>query len=280
MKLTEGVRSQQFALFQDKEVFPLRIFAVPAALLLACCVYLPLPRAREGLDAALRRLYAPFARAFTRKNGQTDDMPALLVCLLILGGVLLPLAALHPVIATVLMVPAFTGLSALPPGARVKDELDSGKYARDIPAYEALVRETCRSLAPAFVSGIAAPMILCAAGMPLYLGPSVGLGYTLLCALAPQAPAAARVAAAVQRFSERVFCAFMLLCAGAVGRNPLRTRGHGAQGRLLSILGIAGDGADTHAPMAGDIPQGIFLCGFASFILCFTLCVLGFVLCR
>ena len=72
----------------------------------------------------------------------------------------------------------------------------------------------------------------------------------------------------------------MLLCAGAVGRNPLRTRGHGAQGRLLSILGIAGDGADTHAPMAGDIPQSIFLCGFASFILCFTLCVLGFVLCR
>ena len=51
-------------------------------------------------------------------------------------------------------------------------------------------------------------------------------------------------------------------------------------GRLLSILGIAGDGADTHAPMAGDIPQGIFLCGFASFILCFTLCAIGFVLCR
>ena len=72
----------------------------------------------------------------------------------------------------------------------------------------------------------------------------------------------------------------MLLCSGAVGRNPLRTRGRGAQGRLLSILGIAGDGTDTHAPMAGDIPQSIFLCGFASFILCFTLCVLGFVLCR
>ena len=72
----------------------------------------------------------------------------------------------------------------------------------------------------------------------------------------------------------------MLLCSGAVGRNPLRTRGRGAQGRLLSILGIAGDGADTHAPMAGDIPQAIFLCGFAAFILCFTLCVLGFVLFR
>ena len=258
----------------------MRIFAVPAALLLACCVYLPLPRAWEGLDAALRRLYAPFARAFTRKSGQTDDVPALLVCLLVLCGVLVPLAALHPLLAMVLMAPAFTGLSALPPGARVKDELDSGKYARDIPAYEALVRETCRSLAPAFVSGIAAPMILCAAGMPLHLGPALGLGYALLCALAPQVPAAASIAAAVQRVAERVFCAFMLLCSGAVGRNPLRTKGRGAQERLLSILGIAGDGSDTHAPMAGDIPQGIFLCGFSAFILCLTLCAVGFVLCR
>lgn len=258
----------------------MRIFAVPAALLLACCVYLPLPRAREGLDAALRRLYAPFARTFTRKNGQTDDTPALIVCLLVLGGVLVPLAALHPLLAMVLMAPAFTGLSALPPSAKVKDELDSGQYARDIPAYEALVRETCRSLAPAFVHGIAAPMILCAAGMPLHLGSALGLSYTLLGALAPQVPAAARIASAIQRVAERVFCAFMLLCAGAVGRNPLRTRGRGAQGRLLSILGIAGDGADTHAPMAGDIPQGIFLCGFAASILCFTLCAMGFVLCR
>ena len=258
----------------------MRIFAVPAALLLACCVYLPLPRAREGLEAALRRLYGPFARAFTQKNGQTDDMPALIVCLLVLGGVLVPLAALHPLLAMVLMAPAFTGLSVLPACAKIKDELDSGEYARNIPAYEALVRETCRSLAPAFVHGIAAPMILCAAGMPLHLGPALGLSYTLLGALAPQLPAAARVASAVRCFSERIFCAFMLLCSGAVGRNPLRTRGHGAQGRLLSILGIAGDGADTHAPMAGDIPQGIFLCGFAAFILCFTLCALGYVLCR
>lgn len=258
----------------------MRIFAVPAALLLALCVYLPLPRAREGLDAALRRLYALFARPFSRKGVQTDDVPALIVCLLVSGGVLVPLAALHPLLAMALMAPAFTGLAALPGCARVKDELDSGAYARDIPAYEALVRTTCRALAPAFVHGIAAPMLLCAAGMPLHLGPSLGLGYVLLCALSPQTPAAARAADAVRRFSDRVFCVFMLLCAGAVGRNPLRTGGHGAQERLLSILGIAGDGADTHAPMAGDIPQGIFLCSFSSFILCFTLCAVGFFLCR
>lgn len=258
----------------------MRIFAVPAALLLACCVYLPLPRAREGLDAALVSLYRLFLRAFTRKDGRTDDTPALVACLLVLCGVLVPLASLHPLAAAVLMAPAFTGLSALPSGARVKDELDSGKYARDIPAYEALVRETCRSLAPAFVSRIAAPMLLCAVGMPLHLGPALGMGYTLLCALASELPAAARAASAVQRFAERIFCAFMLLCSGAVGRNPLRTGGRGAQERLLSILGIAGDGSDTHAPMAGDIPQGIFLCGFSAFILCLTLCAVGFVLCR
>lgn len=258
----------------------MRIFAVPAALLLALCVYLPLPRAREGLDAALRRLYALFARAFSRRDGQTDDVPALAACLLVLGGALVPLAALHPLLAMALMAPAFTGLSALPRCAEAKDELDSGKYARDIAVYEALVRETCSSMAPAFVNGLAAPMILCAAGMPLHLGPFLGLGYTLLCALTPQLPACRRIVSAVQRFAERVFCAFMLLCAGAVGRNPLRTGGHGAQQRLLSILGIAGGDGDTHAPMAGDIPQGIFLCGFAAFILCFTLCAAGFVLCR
>lgn len=258
----------------------MRIFAVPAALLLACCVYLPLPRAREAFDAVLRRLYALFRRAFTQKSGQTDDVPALAACLLVLCGVLVPLAALHPLVAMALMAPAFTGLAALPRCAAVKDELDSGKYARDIPAYEALVRETCRAMAPAFVSGIAAPMMLCAAGMPLHLGPSLGMGYALLCALAPQMGICARIASAVQRFAGRVFCAFMLLCAGAVGRNPLRTGGHGAQERLLSILGIAGDGSDTHAPMAGDIPQGIFLCGFACFVLCFALCAVGFMLCR
>ena len=260
------------------EVFPLRIFAVPAAILLACCVYLPLPRARDGLYAALVRLYRLLLRAFTRKNGQADEIPALAAFLLVLGGVLLPLAALHPLAAALLMAPAFTGLSALPGCARVKDELDSGGYAQDIPAYEALVRKTCASLAPAFVSGIAAPMLLCAAGMPLHLGPSLALCYSALCALAPQQSESARIASAIQRFAERVFCAFMVLCAGAVGRNPLRTGGHGAQGRLLSILGIAGD--DAHAPMSGDIPQGIFLCGFAAFILCFTLCAVGFVLCR
>lgn len=258
----------------------MRIFAVPAALLLACCLYLPLPRLHGWLDAALCRLYALVLRLFTRKSGKTDDLPALMAYLLLLGGVFLLLGALHPLAAMALMTPAFTGLSVLPGCAKVKDELDSGQYARDIPAYEALVRDTCVSLAPAHVQGVIAPLLLCAAGMPLYIGPSLAALYTALCALAPQLPLAARIISPVHRVAERIFCAFMLLCSGVVGRNPLRTKGRGAQQRLLSILGIAGNESDTHAPMAGDIPQGIFLCGFSTLILCFALCAVGFVLCR
>lgn len=258
----------------------MRIFAVPAAIVLACCVYLPLPKARGWLDAALRRLYALTLRAFTRRSGQTDDTPALIAYLLVLGGMLLLLAAIHPLAAMALMTPVFTGLSVLPGCAKVKDELDSGRYARDIPTYEAIVRETCASLAPAFTQDVVAPMFLCAIGMPLHMGPSLGMIYAALCALSAQLPLAARAAAAVHQVAARIFCAFMLLCSGVVGRNPMRTKGRDAASRLLSILGIAGDGTDTHAPMAGDIPQGIFLCGFSSVLLCFTLTAIGFILCR
>lgn len=258
----------------------MRILAVPAALLLALCLYLPLPRAGEWLHAALRRLYALFLRAFTHKNGQADEAPALVTCALVLGGVLMLLSALHPVAAAVLMTPVFTGLCVLPGCAGVKDTLDSGAYAGDIPAYESLVRETCASLAPAFVGGIAAPLLLCAVGTPLHLGPSLGMAHALARALAPQQPACARIVHALHRGVERIFCAFMVLCSCVVGRNPFRTGGHGAEGRLLSILGIAGDRTDTHAPMAGDIPQGIVLCGFSAFLLCFLLCALCFPFCR
>lgn len=257
----------------------MRIFAVPAAVLLACCLYLPLPLARNALYAALRRLYTPVLRAFSRKGGKADDTLALIAFLLLMMGALL-LAALHPLVAAVLMALSFTGLSVLPSCAKIKAELDAGTYARDIPAYEALVRETCTSVAPAFSKEVFAPLILCAAGMPLHMGPSLALAYAALCALSDQQPLAARIAATIQRFASRVFRAFILLCSGVVGRNPLRTQGRSDEARLLSILGIGGDGTDTHAPMAGDIPQGIFLCGFAAAVLGFALTAVGFVLCR
>lgn len=258
----------------------MRIFAVPAALLLASCVYMPLPAARDFLFRLISRAYAVVLRLFTRRTGRTDDMPALLSFLLLLGGALALLGAIHPLVSMVLMAPAFTGLCALPGCAHTKDELDSGAYARDIPAYEALVRSACVSLAPAFVQGIIAPLLLGALGMPLHLGAALTGVYTALLALGNQLTTTGRICAAIHRISERIFVFFLTLCAGAAGRNPLRTKGRAAKDRLLSILGIAGASSDTHAPMAGDIAQGVFLCAFSSAIFCFALCAVGFVLCR
>ena len=257
----------------------MRIFAVPAALLLACCVYMPLPAARDLLFRLIDRAYAAVLRRFTRRTGETDDMPALSVFLLGLGGMLALLGAIHPLASMLLMAPAFTGLTVLPACAKVKDELDSGKYVRDIPAYEALVRETCASLAPSFIAGVIAPMLLCAIGMPLHVGAALGGLYLALQALSPRLPLAARVSAWVYHICERLFIFFLLLCCGSVGRNPLHTRGLRAQDRLLSILHIA-PGENARAPMAGDIAQSVFLCGLSSLILCFALCAVGFVLCR
>jgi len=258
----------------------MRIFAVPAALLLGCCIYMPLPAARDFLYRLIEKSYAAAARMFTRRTGHTDDAPALLSFLLLFAGALALLGAIHPLVSMVLMAPAFTGLCVLPACARVKDELDSGKYARDIPAYEALVRKTCASLVPAVIQGVVSPLVLGALGMPLHLGAALCGVYTALMALGDSLPAAARICARVHRISDHLFNFFMHLCAGAVGRNPLRVKGSTTQERMLSILSIAEDDSGAHAPMAGDIAQGVFLCGFSCIILCFALCAVGFVLCR
>ena len=119
-------------------------------------------------------------------------------------------------------------------------------------------------------------MLLCALGVPLAMGASLAMGYTALRALEAQHSAAARIVSAIQHTSDRVLRALMVLCSGAAGRNPLRTEGRSAQERLMSILGI--DESPTHAPMAGDIQQGIFLCILAALLLGFTLCaVLAFI---
>ena len=258
----------------------MRIFAVPAALLLACCIYMPLPSARDFLFRLIHRTYAAAARLFTRRTGHTDAVPALASFLLLLSGLLALLGAVHPLVSMVLMMPAFTGLCILPGCARIKDKLDSGAYARDIPAYEALVRDTCTDLIPACIQGVVAPLLLGALGMPLHLGAALCGVYTALTALSDTLPTAERLCIFVHRISERIFSFFMRLCACVVGRNPLHIKGTTLQARLLSALGIAGDGSDTHAPMAGDIAQGVFLCGFSCMILCFALCAVGFVLCR
>lgn len=258
----------------------MRIFAIPAALLLTCCIYLPLPKAAGCFAGALSALYDQVLRLFTRKDGSADEKPALAMFLLLLCGVCVLLGAIHPLTAMILMTPLFTGLAALPACAHVERELDSGKYAGDIPTYETLVRESCASVAPAFVTGVCAPMIVCAIGMPLRLAAPLGFAYTALLALSGENESASRIVRFLQRITERIFIFFMTLCCGVTGRNPLRVRGKTSRARLLSIVGIAGDSTDTHAPMAGDIAQAIFLCAFSTGLLCFVLCAIGFVVCR
>ncbi|MBR3794548.1 MAG: hypothetical protein IKK34_00765 [Clostridia bacterium] len=257
----------------------MRILALPAAALLAAFLYPVLPGTAARIHPALDRLYAHVLRAFTRKSGKTDEDPALWTFILLLSGVAALLAAVHPLAEALLIAPLMTGFSVFPGCASVKKDLDSGKYARDIPAYEACVRKACASITPAFVSGICAPMIFCAAGMPLHLG--AALGWALLALRSRQAvhPLAQRICARADRFCDAVFCAFLILCSGVCGRSPFRTRGRGAQERMMNILGIAGNGSDTHAPMAGDISQAAFLCCFAFALLLITLTLIGFVLC-
>jgi len=258
----------------------MRILAIPAAFLIACFLYPILPKAAAKFDRMLGGLYGQTLRLFLRKNGSADHAPALAMYLLLLCGVCALLGAIHPLCAMFLMVPLFTGLAVLPACAGMERELDSGKYANDIPTYEALVRESCASVAPAFLTGVCTPMVLCAAFMPLNMAAPAGYAYAALCALSGENEPAAKITGRIQRFTERIMIFFMTLCSGVKGRNPLNVRGKTARARLLSIVGIPGDGTDTHAPMAGDIAQAIFLCFFSTAIFCFTLCAVGFVLCR
>lgn len=257
----------------------MRILALPAALLIACVLYPLLPRLADRIVPALDTLYAYALRLFTRRTGQTDEGPALLTFLLLLAGVVALLSAVHPVLLALLAAPLFMGLSVLPRCASVKAELDSGKYVKDIPAYEALVRETCRSLAPAFVSSVCLPLVLCAVGVVLHIGSAPGWLLAALRRHTETSKTAAVLVSKADHIADAVFCALLTLCAGAAGRNPLRTQGSSAQARLMNILGVAGDKTDTHAPMAGDISQGAFLCLFATAFLLLSLTLVGCVLC-
>lgn len=257
----------------------MRILALPAALALAFCLYLPFPRTAGLVSRLLAHLYGLILRLFTRRDGQSDRTPALLCYLLLLAGAATLLGAIHPAVSAVLMAPLFAALSLLPQAADTKLELDSGAYASDIPAYESRVRAACASLGPAFASDACAPLLLCALGTPLYLGCALGWMYLGLCAVRDRNALARRMAAPILRASDAVFCALMLLSSGAVGRSPLRTQGRGASERLLSILGISGDGTGTHAPMAGDIAQGILLCCLCTVLLCLMLTAAFFLLC-
>lgn len=252
----------------------MRILVLPLTVLAAVCLYLPLPRLAPRIRALFARLYALVCRAFTRKDGRVDERPALLVFLLLLGGLAALPGAVHPLLGALVCAPLMTGFSFLPSCVKTKAELDAGQCAGDIAGYEARVRETCASLAPAFVSGVYAPLLLLAAGTPLYLGSSLPLMFFGLRALSDMHPDAQRISSRVLALSDAVARALLVLCSGVAGRNPLHTAGHTAQQRLMSILGIAGDGSDTHAPVSGDITQAVFLCCFVTGVLTLLLSLL------
>lgn len=257
----------------------MRIFSVPAAFLLAYCLFPLLPQTAGFIDGAIAGAYRRLLPLFTRKSGKTDEAPAFFFLLLLLGGVTALLGAVHPVAAALLMTPLFSGLSPLSACARTKDELDSGKYARDIPAYEDIVRRTCAQIAPAFASGVCVPLLLCSIGTPLYLGCALGWMYAALRVLRDKSRAGRRILSLLLHAGNAVLRFLLILCAGLAGRNPLHTKGRDAKTRLLSILGIGGDGSDTHPPMSGDITQAIFICSFCAWLLCLVLTIVGFIFC-
>ena len=50
----------------------MRIFAVPAALLVACCIYMPLPAARDFLLRLIARAYAAVLRRLPPRENQAE----------------------------------------------------------------------------------------------------------------------------------------------------------------------------------------------------------------
>ena len=247
----------------------MRALALTAAVILSLCLHMPMPALAQKMDLLFAKLHSG-AQAVLQ-NKQLDARHALPAALILLFLAAALLSAAHPLLCAVIAAPLFTFSAVMPGCAQAKEELDSGKYARDIPAYEAIVRKHCLSLAPAFARGFFAPALLLAIGLPLHIGAAPAYAYAALCALENQDERARRPLAAIDRAADRVFSAMLILCAGLVGRNPLRIHAGNAQERLIRTLGVAGDKTDTHAPMSGDIAQGIFVCCAAAGLLAFTL---------
>lgn len=245
----------------------MRLFILPAAILLALCLYLPLPKAAEWLAAALRALYGRAVSHCTKKSAKRPEDAALIACCICIFLITALISALHPIACAVLAAPLFMVWAALPACAQTKETLDSGAYERDIPTYENIVRSTCAALAGPFVSGMTAPMLLCAVGIPLHAGCAIAWVYLFLRSAHPRQRAPRLFVLLVRRASAAVTRAMLHLCSCAAGKNPLRARGDTPRTLLMNILGIAGDESDTHAPMSGDISQAAFVCILSSFVL-------------
>lgn len=244
----------------------MRMLALPAALLLGAALYTLLPRAEGIIAATLNALLAKIRQLFTSKEGKTDERSALAVYFLALAAAATLLCAVHPIIAAIIMAPLFSGFSPLPACAAAKQALDSGKFSKNIPEYERRVLEACEPLGEAFAHRVIAPLLLCALGMPLHLGCALGWLYAAARAVCSELPQAEKPLHAIEQTGEGAMNAILLLCAGLVGRNPLRVGGRGAKEKLLHILSLKGE--IDHAPIAGDITQAIFLCCLSTALIC------------
>ena len=246
----------------------MRLFILPAALLAAFCFYLACPQADGVFLAPLHALYGKTRRLCAAKDGSIDEPFALSMFLFLVLLIPSALGALHPIVSVLLLAPTCSAPAVIRAAGKAKRDLDAGVYANNIPVYEALVRDTCSALAPAFVLHGCAPLLLAAVGMPLYMGCGLAWCFLALQAVKDELSQAGKLFAGLSKIADKALTGLFLLSCGLVGRNPLLTLGRGAQNRLLSILGIQQDETETHAPVAGDISQAVFLCIFCLVLLC------------
>ena len=252
----------------------MRILSLPLALVLSACLYPSFPGVAKAIAEVFQALYAHFLPLFTRKSGKADEEFAFALFLLIVGGVCQLIGGLHILLAGALMAPVLCVFVHIPQAIQIKQQLDSGVYARRAGEYDARVRSACAALGPAFVTDMCAPLLLIALGTPIHMGCALGGAYFAARALCDRLPAARRMIALLNRPAWQVLRALLLLCSGLVGRNPAHAHGDNARSLLLSILGIAGDTDDTHIPVSGDITQALFLCLFCTAMLTLLLCIL------
>ena len=257
----------------------MRILVLPLALIFAACLYLPFPKAAEHLADTVKRLYLRFLAPFTRKSGRRDETLALVLFMLLAGGVCQLIGGLHGILAGLVAAPFLCTYAMMPEAAFIKDQLDRGVFARDIGEYDARVRSACAAFGPSFTSDMTAPLLLVALGTPIHMGLALGGAYFTARVLSDEHPAARREVMLTVRPAWAVMRFLLHLCSGVVGRSPFQAHGDTARELLLSVLGIAGNAEDTHTPVSGDIAQAIFLGMFCTCLMALALCIALFAVC-
>ena len=126
----------------ERQVLPMRLFAYPAALLLAFILYCAAPKLPAASPARCKSSMPSFSgstRALRASSPSGVPLTLMLVPFL--------LALLHPAVEAVLMAFPLFGLSASRK-RRGQARADSGAYSRDIPAYESLCPQDLRRASP------------------------------------------------------------------------------------------------------------------------------------